>query len=177
MARKNQEFDLRMQGMLYAFNIVKKEGIEALEKDIKTRGVLCTPLRYTQGEIDKFIGYLKTNFYNTMLAVSCIALEEAYGFKKTRLQRFRKAFMKATEETLDLDYIGENYVTMEDYAVYLNNLYDLGIDVEVVSVCQKNGNENNPQYHVPKVEILVERMREAGYKEAADWLEKKLGQR
>lgn len=174
MAKRNKDFDLRMQGMLYAYKLAKEEGIEALEKDIKTRGVLCTPLRYTKGEIDKFLEYLKTNFYHTMLSVFCIALEEVYGFKKTRLQRFKKAFMNVAERTLDLDYIGENYVTMEDYAVYLNEQYDLGVDVEVVSVCQQNENENNPQYHVPKVEILVERMRQAGYKEAAEWLEKKV---
>ena len=174
MARKDKDFDLRMQGMLYAFNVVKKEGIEALEKDIKTRGVLCTPLRYTKGEIDKFLEYLKTNFYHTMLSVSCIALEEVYGFKKTRLQRFKKAFMNVAERTLDLDYIGENYVTMEDYAVYLNEQYDLGVDVEVVSVCQQNTNENNVMYHIPKVERLVEIMRQEGHQEAADWLEEKI---
>lgn len=176
MARKNQEFESHMQGMVRAYEIVKEQGVEALGKEIKRRGVLCIPLQFTQGEIDKILGFLVKNFYQIVLAVSCFALEDVYGFKKVRLQRFRKSFEKAFHDSLDLDYIGEKYTTIEGYARYLNDLYDLEIDTNVLAVYEEFRDKRNPQYHVPKVEILVERMREAGYEEAADWLEKKLGQ-
>ena len=171
MAKRNSDFEQRMSGMLYAYEIAKTKGLEELEKDIKMRGVLQVPLGYTKGDIDKFLEYLKTNFYNSIMSVACVALEETFGFKKTRLKRFKEAFAKATTNIVDLDYIGENYVTLEDYAVYLNERFDLDIDVKVASVCQENANSNNPNYHMVKVERLIEVMRQEGYEEAAEYLE------
>lgn len=175
MARRDSDFELRMSGILYAYKIAKEKGIEELEKDIKMRGVLSIPLGYTKGDMDRFLEYLKTNFYNSIMSVACIALEETFGFKKTRLQRFKEAFAKATTDMMDLDYIGENYVTLEDYAVYLNDRYDLDIDVEVVSVCQENANANHPDYHMVKAERLIEVMRQDGYEDAAAYLEWRAG--
>ena len=175
MAKRDKEFELRMSGMLYAYKIVKEQGIEALEKDIKTRNVLKLPLGYSQKDIDEFLEYLKPNFYNSIMSVACVALEETFGFKKVRLKRFKEAFAKATTETMNLDYIGENYVTLEDYAVYLNKKYDLDIDVEVVALCQENGNANHPDYHMVKVERLIEVMRQDGYEDAAAYLEWRAG--
>lgn len=175
MAKRDSDFELRMSGMLYAYEIAKTKGLEELEKDIKMRGVLRVPLAYSKGDIDKFLEYLKTNFYNSILSVTCIALEETFGFKKTRLQRFKEAFAKATTNIADLDYIGENYVTLEDYAVYLNERFDLDIDVKISSVCQENANSNHPNYHMVKVERLLEVMREDGYEDAAAYLEWRAG--
>lgn len=175
MAKRDSDFELRMSGMLYAYEIAKTKDLEELEKDIKMRGVLRVPLAYSKGDIDKFLEYLKTNFYNSILSVTCIALEETFGFKKTRLQRFKEAFAKATTDIVNLDYIGENYVTLEDYAVYLNDRFDLDIDVEVASVCRENANSNHPNYHMVKVERLLEVMREDGYEDAAAYLEWRAG--
>lgn len=175
MAKKDKDFELRMSGILYAYKMVKENGLEELEKDIKMRGVLRAPLSYSKGDIDKFLEYLKTNFYHSIMSVACIALENAFGFKKVRLKRFKEAFAKATTDMMDFDYIGENYVTLEDYAVYLNKEYDLDVDVEVVSACQENGNSAHPDYHMVKVERLIEVMREDGYEDAAAYLEWRAG--
>ena len=175
MAKRDKDFELRMSGMLYAYKIAKEQGMEALEKDIRTRNILKMPLGYSMEDMDKFLEYLKTNFYNSIMSVACIALEETFGFKKVRLKRFKEAFAKATTDVMDLDYIGENYVTLEDYAVYLNEKYDLDIDVEVVEICQENANSKHPEYHMVKVERLVEMMKQDGYKEAAEYLEWRAG--
>ena len=175
MAKKDSGFELRMSGMLYAYQIAKEKGLEELEKDIKMRGILRAPLAYSKGDIDSFLEYLKTNFYNSIMSVACIALEDTFGFKKVRLKRFKEAFAKATTNMMDLDYIGENYVTLEDYAVYLNEKYDLDVEVEVVSVCQENANSAHPDYHMVKAERLIEIMREDGYEDAAAYLEWRAG--
>lgn len=135
------------------------------------RGVLQAPLGYTKGDMDRFLEYLIANFYTVVISVACIALEDAFGFKKTRLQRFKDAYEKASDDTMDLDYIGENYVTLEDYAVYLNDRFELDIDAEAMCVFQESRNTRNPNYHMVKVERLIEVMRQEGYEEAAEYLE------
>ena len=42
---KDKDYDLRMQGMIYALNLAKKDGIEALERDIRTRNVLKAQIK------------------------------------------------------------------------------------------------------------------------------------
>ena len=160
--------------MLYAFNLAKEQGIDALAEDIKMRGVLRTPLTYSKGEIDNFLALIKNNMCNYIMAVACIALNENFGFGKVRLHRFKNAFAKATYDSVNLDYIGENYVTLEDYAAYLNSKYDLDIDASVVAVCQEHGNSNNGEYHMAKIEKVIEMLRREGYEDAAEYLEKKV---
>ena len=47
MAKMDKEYEARMQGMLYAANIVKEHDLEYLEKEIKRRGVIKSPLECT----------------------------------------------------------------------------------------------------------------------------------
>lgn len=174
MAKVDKEYELRMQGMIYAYNIVKEKGIEGLSADMKARNLLRAPIKYTESQLREFWNMLTKNLYNTIMTVNCIALHEEFGFGKERLHRWKEAFDKATLEAMDLDYVGMNYVTLEDYAVYLNKKYDLGIETDVVAVCQENDNANNLDYKMVKVERLVEMMKQDGYKEAAEYLEKKV---
>lgn len=105
--------------MLYAANIVKEHDLAYLEKEIKRRGVLKAPLAYTDKQIDEFWKQLSANLYATMTCVTGMTLADEFGFGKQRLQKFRKEFLNKTQKTLDLDWIGEHYVTLEDYAVHL----------------------------------------------------------
>ena len=58
MSKPSKEFEYRMQGMIYALNIAKKEGIEALESDIRKRGLLRAPMKFTQKDIDSFVEFI-----------------------------------------------------------------------------------------------------------------------
>ena len=37
MSKPSKEFEYRMQGMIYALNIAKKDGVDGLEADIRKR--------------------------------------------------------------------------------------------------------------------------------------------
>ncbi|MFR6513276.1 MAG: hypothetical protein ACLUP8_04505 [Ruminococcus sp.] len=50
MAKRNKEFEYRMQGIMHASEVVKRSGLEGLEKDILNRGILRVPLSYTDLE-------------------------------------------------------------------------------------------------------------------------------
>ena len=67
MAKPSKEFEWRMQGMIYALNIAKKDGVDALEKDIRKRNFLRAPMKFTQKEIDDFIEFMSKNLYVTTM--------------------------------------------------------------------------------------------------------------
>lgn len=49
-------------------------------------------------------------------------LHDTFGFGQKRLQQFMTEFDKATSDLMNLDYMGEHYVTLagyEDAAAYL----------------------------------------------------------
>ena len=71
MAKMDKEYEARMQGMLYAANIVKEHDLEYLEKEIKRRGVIKSPLAYTDKQIDEFWNQLsELILYATMTCVT-----------------------------------------------------------------------------------------------------------
>lgn len=120
MSKPNKEFEQRMQGMIYALNIAKSDGIEALESDIRKRGVTRAPMKFKQKDIDEMLEFMSKNLYQTSMSVWFMTLNEVYGFGKKRLKRLKDAFDKNTSILMDFDYIGNHYVDLEDYANFLN---------------------------------------------------------
>ena len=119
MAR-DKFYEARIIGYIAAFQKAKKEGIEALERDIKKRNIVRADLNIPERSMDELFGELSKNLYhNTMTAVAW-TLHDVYGFGKKRILDFKKAFDKTVKDTLDLDYMGEHYVKLEDFAVELN---------------------------------------------------------
>ena len=50
MAKMDKDYELRMQGMIYASNIVSKKGVEGLKEDIRIRNVLKAPMKFTASQ-------------------------------------------------------------------------------------------------------------------------------
>lgn len=174
MAKATKEFEWRMQGMLYALKIVKEQGIEALEKEIRMRGFWRMPLKMSRQEHDNFVLYVTQNVYHTMLTVIGMVLHDELGFRKKRLLRFKDKFDKLTMTAFDFDYAGQHYVTLEDYAVYLNEKANLGIDVARVAVCQEMSSEEKERKNMADVNGLIIALRGNGFEDAAEWLERKV---
>lgn len=174
MAKRDKEYEARMQGMLYAANLVKRGGLEALESDIKKRGLLKTPLAYTDKQIDEFWTELSANLYATMTCVTGMVLHDEFGFGKQRLHKFREEFLKATKISLDLDWLGQHYATLEDYAVYLNGKYDLGLDVARIAVCQESHDEKDKACRMANLDKILSGLKENGFKDAAKFIEGKV---
>ena len=174
MAKATKEFEWRMQGMLYAQKIVKEQGPEALDKEIKMRGFWRTPLTMSRQEHDNFVLYVTQNMYHTMLTVIGMVLHDELGFRKKRLLRFKDKFDKLTMTAFDFDYAGQHYVTLEDYAVYLNETANLGIDVARVAVCQEVSSDEKERKNMADVNGLINALKAEGFEDAAVWLEKKI---
>ncbi len=174
MGKISKEFQWRMEGILHAREVVKKDGLEGLDKEIKMRGFLQAPLVYSKGQIDGWWDELSTNLYATMTTVAGMVLREHFGFGKQRLLKFRNEFQNMTKSALDLDYLGSHYVTLEDYANELNEQFDMGIDVSRVRNCQGSYDDTDAKYRTVKLDKVLEELRAGGFEDAAQFLEMKV---
>lgn len=83
-------------------------------------------------------------------------------------------FDKATSNLMSLDYMGEHYVTLEDYAVELNQKYDLGLDVIRAALATDMADKQDVRVgNVDKVTGIINALKLAGYEDAAAYLEGK----
>ena len=162
-----------MEGMLYALNIAKKDGIDALEKEIKKRGFFRISIGLPQKDYDEILDFLVQNLHNTYKTVAGITLHDTFGFGKKRLTDFEIAFDRKTRDATDFDYLGQHYVTLEDYATQLNEEFGMHIDVERVSKCQQcyKGEEAK---EMADVRELIKVLRDGGFEDAATFIEEKI---
>lgn len=71
-----------------------------------------------------------------------------------------------------LDWMGEHYVTFEDWARELNEKYGMEFDVKKMEVLRESQDGCNEMYQRLERRTVIERLREAGYKKASEFLER-----
>lgn len=173
MAR-DKEYEARMQGMIYALNKAKTEGVEALERDIRKRNITKIVMNVPEKEMDRIFAELGENVRHTVSTLVFMTLYDEFGFGKVRLHRFKEHLNKLFNDIFDLDYMGEHYIRLEDFAIEMNEKYDMGLDLRRIIVCQELSDKDNPKYRMCKVDRVIKELREAGYKDAAGFLESKI---
>ena len=171
---KDKFYEARMQGMIYALNKVKNEGVEALERDMKKRNLLKLPISMTESQMNDIYETLTANIYNNMLSIALFALHDSFKFGKIRIRRFKDAFDKLTLATVDLDYLGQHYVRFEDFALEMNERYDTGIDISRVAANTTVIDESRPMYRHCHVDKILKELTDNGYEDAAKFLDNKL---
>lgn len=173
MAR-DKFYEARMAGYIAAYNIAKKDGIEALEKELKIRNMLKIDVSIHGNKIREYFEEISTNLYHNVLTAVAWTLHDKYGFGKKRIHEFKEEFDKIVQATLDLDYLGGHYVKLEDFALELNQKYNLGIDYIRVAACQDVHDEGDANYRMCKIDKVLQSLRDGGYGEAAMFIEEKL---
>lgn len=175
MGKIDKEYRLRMEGMIAACAIAERDGIQALKKDIQHRGILKAPITITDAQIEEFFGMISSNIYHNTLTIAAMVLHDKYGFGSKRLNDFATYFANYTKSSMDLDYLGEHYVTLEDYAIYLRE--ELGVDINVakVSLCQELADKQDPNIGRIKLDRAVEILREKRFMAAASYLQNRCG--
>lgn len=173
MAR-DKEFEARMQGMVYACQLAQKQGVDALVKEVQKRGVTKVGITASDKQLADMWGALSDNIGQNMLTTVAWVLHDTFGFGQKRLQQFMTEFDRATSNLMSLDYMGEHYVTLEDYAVELNQKYDLGLDVIKATLATDMADKQDARVgNVDKVTGIINALRLAGYEDAAAYLESK----
>lgn len=173
---RDKEFEQRMNGMKYALEIAKDKGIEGLEHEVKRRGITRLPLHVTKSECDSVWNELCNNMYNNITVTFVYAMAEALGMKKEEIEKVLEAYRDCIQDVLDLDYMGEHYVNMVDYAIEVKEKYNLDIDVNRIAACQDHYDVNNKDshYHMARLDRIIQVLEDNQYLAAAGFLKKRM---
>ena len=174
MAKATKEFEWRMQGMLAAHKIVKEGGLEALDKEIRMRNFLKIDLWAKKGDVEQMEATLSQHIYHSIVSTFLFTVHDIFGFGKKRLHNLKRCFDKNIGNIFNLDYLGNHFVRFEDYARYLNEEYDFDFDINRVAVLQDLQDNRNNEYGKCDLQVVIARLKDAGFNDAAEWLEKKL---
>ena len=124
--------EYRMSGARWMLDIVKRDGIEAAEEELKLRGAVFVPMEIPKSKLEELSRTLTEQCYHTILSTVPGLLSDKYGFGKVRLQRFKDQFDEMCMNFYATQPCGEPYVQISDYA---RELRDKGIDLSV-EVCE-----------------------------------------
>ena len=116
MAKNDKNMEFFRQGMLRAYQLASKDGIEALEKELRFRNITKINGPMLAKELDGGIDQIKRLTYETLMAMSVGVLYSEFGFGKKRIERFREAFEAAT------DGLQEGIVTWADICFNIEDL-------------------------------------------------------
>lgn len=172
---RDKFYEARMQGMIYAANLVKDKGIKALESDIKMRGIYKVPYTMTESQFNEFVRTIGEGSKNAVFAIVYVVLCEDFGFGEKRLNKFAKGFLKRFNEVFELDYMGNHYVTLTDYAVMMKEKYgSLEMDIDRIQSEQDGNDSHNPGIRDHKwVDGIINLLNVNGYQDAAQYLTEK----
>ena len=145
-----------------------------MERDIRLRNLLQLNIKVSEKKIREDYNLIARKTVMNIMASALWTLHDSYGFGKKRLSEFKNAFEKVVKDVSDLDYLGQRYIRLEDFAVELNERYDLGIDVECVAACQDVYDNGDKRYRMCKIDLVLEELRNNGFEDAAVFIEKKL---
>lgn len=174
MALNNKIFRAEMYGYNRAYEFAKEKGLDALKLDIKKRNCMGAPVQYTSSQLDDFWNQLSENLFQTMLVTCSYTLVETFGFGKKRLGDFHESLSKNIDNLKNLDYMGDRYVNILDYAEEIKGKIGFDIDIARIAANEDIANERDKNYHMMKLENACDDLRKNGFEDAANFLMSKV---
>lgn len=113
----------REDGLSLALRIAKEGGIEALEREIKFRGVTGIHTSLASKDLDKAAEKIKEITLDTFTVMSVAVLHDEFGFGEKRCQRYMNGINKAAE------YIVDGLATWPDYISAIKE--EIGLDLQI----------------------------------------------
>lgn len=113
----------REDGLGLALRIVRDGGIEALEREIKFRGITGVHTSLASKDLDKAAQKIKEMTLDTFTILGIAVLHDDFGFGEKRCQRFRNGLDRAADYINDglaewIDYVG---AIKEELRIILKN--------------------------------------------------------
>lgn len=121
----------RNDGLALAMKIVREGGREALEEEMRVRGVTGINVNLTEKELVQALLPIKEMTIRTVLAMSLAVLRDEFGFGKARLQKFMDRF---TEKS---DCLSGGWVSWADICQTIQA--ETGIEIDFSGMCDKTG--------------------------------------
>lgn len=91
----------REDGLTLALRIVKQGGIEALEREVKFRGITGIHTSLAAKDLDKASQKIKEMTLDTFTILSIAALHDAFGFGQKRCQRYMDKVAEGADLLMD----------------------------------------------------------------------------
>lgn len=113
----------REDGLSLALRIVRDGGLEALEKEIRFRGVTGIHTSLAGKDLNKASEKIKEMTLNTFTVLSIACLHDEFGFGQKRCQRFMDKMDEGAQ------YIIDDLATWEDYIASIKE--QLGFDLVI----------------------------------------------
>lgn len=113
----------REDGLSLALRIAKEGGIEALEREIRFRGVTGIHTSLASKDLDKAAEKSKEITLDTFTVMSVAVLHDEFGFGEKRYQRYMDGINKAAE------YIVDGLATWPDYISSIKE--QIGLDLRI----------------------------------------------
>lgn len=98
----------RNEGMNLALRIVRKDGLEGLEKECKKRGITGISINVSHKEMEAATINMRNMMFDTYMAVTLGVLHDIFGFGPLRAERFAEHFDRAAE------MLAEGVITWDD---------------------------------------------------------------
>lgn len=92
MSKVNDIMQARNQGIAYALKKAKEHGIEALEEEVKYRGISGQSIVYGTAEIRENYHKMAKHATELCIAIGINVLIDEYGFTKKQAQQFKDNF-------------------------------------------------------------------------------------
>lgn len=113
----------RNQGLVMALKVVKDNGIEALEKEIKYRNLIGVSLNIPRKELEVATTKIRLRATEVAITISLITLLEEFCFSRYQALKFKEVFDRKVDDILN------DEATLDDY---LNRIHDeLGIEMVI----------------------------------------------
>ena len=113
----------REDGLSLALRIAKEGGVEALEREIKFRGITGIHTSLASKDLDKASEQIKEITLDTFTVMSVAVLHDEFGFGEKRCQRYMDGINKAAE------YIVDGLATWPDYISAIKE--EIGLDLRI----------------------------------------------
>lgn len=174
MAKSDKKIhEQRMSGAVWAWDYIKREGMEAFEKQLKFRNATFIPLEIDEEKVKCILDMITTRIYNSYVTCVYKVLNEDFNFGEKRLKHFRDRFNETCKDVTMVDGYGERLYSFYDYASELNAKYNLDINLDKVEeVDNINLRSMDTRANVHDIELLLH---DHGYGEAAAFLVQYLG--
>lgn len=124
MGKMNDYQSGRMDGLLLAQKIVQNDGPEALDKEIRFRGVTGVHTSLAVKELDKATENIKELILDMMLIMSLSVLHDEFDFGPKRCQRFFDRASKISESLVS------DMASWQDYQKMVEE--EIGIKINLI---------------------------------------------